>query len=388
MKVMQNSNFGPDTAKRLERVRSYVYRPDSDMDWTYSHHGFLTFFKGRFYAMWSSGKTHEDYPGQRVMFSSSPNGINWDEPKALMDRAKGDDMALVLTAGGFYVHNGVLNSYVGQFEYTMDTMLPYTHAVHFRPANYTKRIFPKQRTKNTRLLVLSSKDGVNFSEPVDTGMPLVNNHPPQELASGRLLISGSVIFPYTDDPYGIKGWQRGGIYPKDMAEPLHDDREGLEDIVAINQWPSHRCEGSFVQMEDGKIRMLLRGGYENGRSVLYCAESTDNGQTWCEPYATDFTNDTSKFHFGKLPDGRYYYVGNPFFCGKRCPLVLSLSEDGYAFDKHYIIEDEPLPMRFEGMFKHGIYGYPHTLLIGDTMYVIYSINKEDIAVSAFSLSQL
>ena len=43
---------------------SILYQPDRE--WTYSHHASITFHKGRFYAIWSNGYEHEDYPGQRV----------------------------------------------------------------------------------------------------------------------------------------------------------------------------------------------------------------------------------------------------------------------------------------------------------------------------------
>ncbi len=51
----------------VERVD--LYRPEHE--WTYSHHASITFYKGRFYAIWSNGREHEDYPGQRVLIASA-----------------------------------------------------------------------------------------------------------------------------------------------------------------------------------------------------------------------------------------------------------------------------------------------------------------------------
>ena len=72
----------------------------------------------------------------------------------------------------------------------------------------------------------------------------------------------------------------------------------------------------------------------------------------------------------------------------RCPLVLSTSWDGEDFDREYVIDDRIVPKRFEGRCKRGIYGYPHSILEGDRMYVICSVYKEDIHVYAVDLNDL
>ena len=40
------------------------------------------------------------------------------------------------------------------------------------------------------------------------------------------------------------------------------------------------------------------------------------------------------------------------------------------------------------MTKGGTYGYPSYCIVGDTMYVIYSVQKEDIFVCRFPLDAL
>ena len=388
--MINNVGFDKNTTKKLHTQRSVIYCPKSEEDWKYAHHPFVTFFKGRFYAIWSSGRVHEDVLGQRVMISSSADALQWEKPIPLLDSVMGEHVETTLTAAGFYSHNGQLNAYIGQYEFDVNAVLPLNHIPDRLSENKALLdMFPKKTHRNTKMLIMTTEDGLNFRSPVDTQLPIIPNIPPQRLHSGRLLISGNIMFPYSDDPYGVSGWTKTGIYSPCESETVYDDSEGLEAVKIEKGWPSHRCEGSFYQMPDGTVNMLLRSGYENNHTiVLYCSQSKDNGETWSEPFATNFTNDASKFHVGCLPDGRFYYVGNPVLGGGRCPLVLSLSENGEDFHQHYILEDEFKSKRFEGLYKGGVYGYPHTFIQGNRMYVIYSVNKEEIAISAFDLESL
>ena len=112
-------------------------------------------------------------------------------------------------------------------------------------------------------------------------------------------------------------------------------------------WPAALCEGSFYQTDDGVLHMLLRNTARGNDCRLWLTESRDNGATWSTPVETDFSDTNAKFHFGRLPDGRFYYVGNPVG-GGRTPLVLSLSRDGVRFDQHFILGDTHYERRRPG----------------------------------------
>jgi len=73
----------------------------------------------------------------------------------------------------------------------------------------------------------------------------------------------------------------------------------------------------------------------------------------------------------------------------RGPLRKARSLDGVAFDRHFVLGDEPgIPIRIPGLFKGGRYGYPYLHIMGDRGYVIYSVNKEDIAIGRFRLGDI
>ena len=74
--------------------------------------------------------------------------------------------------------------------------------------------------------------------------------------------------------------------------------------------------------------------------------------------------------------------------GGRCPLDLYLSQNGEDFNRHYVLRDEPYEIRFEGMYKGGIYGYPHSLIHNGYLYVIYSKRKEAVEVTRVELRML
>jgi hypothetical protein len=150
------------------------------------------------------------------------------------------------------------------------------------------------------------------------------------------------------------------------------------------------CEGSFFQTDDKVIHMLLRVTGKGWKGRLWLTESKNSGENWSRPVETNFTDNDSKFHFGRLPDKRFYYVGIPdtLHHYDRNPLVLALSDDGKYFNKQYIIADDLYALKKKGLWKGGQYGYPVTMVYKGCLYVIISRQKESIEAIRFNLSQL
>ena len=367
-----NRGYSAATATRLTVERTWLYRPATD--WSYSHHPHLAFFKGCYYAMWSNGRHDEDAPGQRVLMATSGNGRMWSAPQPLLDSQPGTSSEMVLTAAGWHVTIDTLVACIGRYEYRLE----YLDKGRRRPGDTGHM--------GTTLLAMTTTDGTHWSTPVDLWLPIVPNHGPQRTTSGRLIISGNISFPYTDDPAGLSGWCMTGIYPARMAAGIVDDSESFWKIAKAEGWPCGLCEGSFYQTDDGLLHMLMRSNTER----LWVTESRNDGATWSAPVITEFSDNGTKFHFGRLPGGRFYYVGCPDAepRGQRCPLVLSLSEDGTHFDRHFILADEPYQRITEGLHKGGEYGYPHTLIQDGNLYVAMSRQKEAVEVLCMPLQGL
>ncbi|WP_135552984.1 exo-alpha-sialidase [Paenibacillus cymbidii] len=353
--------------------RAMIFRPADEHDWTYSHHAHLAFYCGQYYAMWSNGRTNEDDVGQRVLMATSADFVRWTPAIPLVDTTMGIHNPLVLTAGGFHQTADRLVAYVGQYEYESDKV-----------ENGSRKFAQDTGHMNTRLFAVTTTDGKRFSEPIDLGLPIVPNHGPSRTASGRLVMSGNISYPYTDDPTGLSGWTMAGIYAPELAGGIVDDSESIHTVQKQMGWPVMLCEGSYYETDDRVLHMLLRSGGQK----LWVTESRDDGGSWSAPFETHFPDNNAKFHFGRLPDGRFYYVGNPVPNSGRNPLVLSVSADGVRFDRHYVLCDERCERKYEGMFKGGDYGYPHTLVHDGYLHAIFSVTKEEIRAVRLPLSML
>lgn len=374
------NNISYNEGIKLDSVISTVVNPIKG--WSYSHHAHITYFKDRFLAIWSNGKENEDDLGQRVMIAESFDGEKWENQRPIVTPEMIGDAKKVVTAAGFHIYGNRLYIYYGSYNYANDF---YNYEIYSQQ-NKNTRPAEDRYHENTDLGYISTTDLKNWTEPKSIGINIIPNHGPQKTNSGRLIISGNVMFPYTDNPNGVDDYNITGIYGDAFGgkEPV-DDSETIHAITKFNGWNANLiCEGSFYQTDDNILHMMLRS---NSR-CLWHTESKDDGATWSSPEPTDYSDDGSKFHFGRLPDGRYYGVSNAKVRGGRCPLDLYLSEDGENFDKHYIIRDEYYELQMEGMFKGGIYGYPHTLIRDGYMYVIYSKRKETIEVTKFNIKQL
>lgn len=335
-----------------------IYSPDKE--WLYNHHPSVIRFKDQFIAIWSNGFKDEDSPGQRVVYATSKDFKHWSPITVLASPVKINDTLTVLTAAGLYQYKGTLVAYYG--EYT-------------------------QHRENTHLWAKTSTDGVHWSAPINMYVPLIPNHGPQLINGGRLIISGNFMFPYTDDKRGISGWKWSSFYPDSL---YRQDNSSAFYAPAAKLGLPPLCEGSFYQTDDNVIHMLLRVTGKGWKGRLWLTESKDEGLTWSRPVETDFSDNDSKFHFGRLPDKRFYYVGIPdtLHHYDRNPLVLSLSKDGELFGDNYIIANEPYHLKQEGLWKGGQYGYPVTMIYNGEMYVIVSRQKEAIEILRFKLAGL
>lgn len=355
-----SNNYKDETGlPHLVIERSIIYSPAKD--WLYNHHAAIIEFKGKLIAIWSNGIIDEDSPGQRVVFSVSKDFKHWLVPGILAEPSKAsNNLPNVLTAAGLYKYNDTLVAYYGEYQ--------------------------KDRT-HTHLWAKISTDAKHWSAPIDMHIPLIPNHGPQALKNGRLIISGNFSFPYTDNHSGLSGWKMTSFYPDSLY--TQDNSATFYKPAEKSELPP-LCEGSFFQTDDGIIHMLLRVTGKGWKGKLWLTESSDNGAHWSKPFETVFSDNDSKFHFGRLPDKHYYYVGIPdtLHHYNRNPLVLALSADGKYFNKQYIIADDPYKLKKEGLWKGGQYGYPHTMIWKDYMYVIISRQKESIEVIRFKLDKL
>ncbi len=348
----------------------------------YQHHAQLASDGERLYASFSEGDRDEDQCGQRMMLMTCDDdeGLNWSSPRPIVDRQPGRFGYSIVTGEGVHVApDGSLTAYAGHYDRGYEDQLMYYAAGG--NGNLGDAGFVSYSDTHTR--IMRSDDRGGAWREVGRIDGFVPNLGPCPTASGRLILPGNVAFPYTDDPTGRAGWEWAGL-PR-LPRGTRDDPEGFILAARRRGDPRDYCEASFFQTDDGVIHMMLRTNVQR----LAVTRSEDYGATWSEPLLTDYTDCNARHHFGRLPDGRFFGLSTPRPDSPRTPLVLAVSEDGERFDRHFIIGDAPNRLaRVPGVHKYGRYGYPQMIVHRGHAYVIYSINKEDIALARFEMDAL
>ena len=352
------NNYDPKAEiPKLDAEKSVIYDPVRT--WTYSHHPSVAFFKGTFYAVFSNGPEGEDECGQRIMLATSEDFTDWSEPRVILSPGEGEfGQTKILTPGGITVIGGKLTLY-------------YTENDNDGVSN--------KRIKAT-LFAITSEDGRTWSEPVNLSIRVFPCHRPLTLSNGRIILTGNTLVYYTDDPSGTGKWNRCR-----MEVPKYQDG-----AVTFEQVHPSLCEGALFEHNDGQVFCLLRSTGKTYDGYLWQMQSTDGGISWTSPVKSRFTDNNTKSFFGNLPDGRYFYVGTPDTSrpGERYPLVLALSEDGFNYDKCYILSDDRYTRQYEGRWKSGDYGYPYAMVHDGYIYVIVSRRKERIEIIRIEIDAL
>ena len=315
----------------------------------YVNNVLITVFNGKYYCMWQSSAKDEDTPDTRVVYATSADGVCWSGP---MDLAVPTDSTFV-TPGGWLQRGETLTAVL----------------------NY---ICAPDRSKGGTAWFTSTRDGGAWSAPQPLRMadgrpmPGILEQDPLRLPDGRTVGAahfrpGLRVNPvYTDDPAALTGWTEA-TFPVGEGSPLEPSQ-----YVAI----------------DGKLVMFFRD--QASSFVKLASISEDQGASWTAPMRTNIPDSRSKQCAGTLPDGRAFWVGNPTGSKSRRALALALSTDGYNFDKAFLLAgpaDLP-PRRREGRYKTLGYNYPKAVVIGDTLWISLSINKEDAVLYRVPLKSL
>ncbi len=362
--MINNSNYQQDK-KEIFVERAVVHSAREGAE--YAHHPYLCYFQGKYIACFSNGKVHEDDLGQRVVIAYSDDCMHWSAGKVIEVT---NDPQSVDTACGFYEEDGILYLLVGSYGYVKE---------HIKDG---ARVFSDSGHFGTALYVLQSTDGICFSSPKRTNLQMIPNMSPKKLKDGRILICGNFSMPTNRDFRNFEGWTHDGL----DKESIVDDSQSFYAVSEKLGFDTIVCECDIFE-KNNKITAFFRSQRKEKFGWIYASESVD-GINWSEPKQTEFTNDTSKFSVGTLSDGRVFYVGNPEAGKARNPLALSLSDDGENFDKHYVIGSGERKIKYRGFAKFGTFAYPYAFERDGYLYVIYSVNKEDIECCKIDLQSL
>ena len=346
---------------------------------TFNLHGFLYHFKGVLFASWDNQARDENTSGQNGVFRySTDQGETWSKLKELFPSLADKVPASVAkepkpfqTSQGFAEIEGRL------------------YAVTCVDRALKEKVYRFNEVSRTRLGLLAREVHVDGS--LGTVFWLADKAPEPE--------PGYPALPAGDPSLvaKINAWFK---QPANLQQLLFQPR----------QWPDSDDEHRMTEptqpwrLENGTwVRLYRNQGTIHGKSRAeieasrprrhYASFSFGDGASWTAPTRTSFPDTGARANSGRLPDGQYYVINNPLPMsarqGGRQMLAISLSRDGLNFDRMAVIKFAVPAQRYEGKSKGaGGFQYPHSVVVGNRLCVIYSVNKEDVEVTWIPLKEL
>lgn len=306
-------------------THTLIYQPlpiSGKEGWGYSHHSQLIYHKGRFAALWSSNWHGEDAPGQRVLFASSTDALDWSEPVEIFPSP---DEVKVWEASGFYmcpiglrVVDGVLYACAVLYEDVGWENAESTEVVSIRDQDH---VFRKRKFHDIIVRVVGDDDsfGPFFAigdDPISAGVKY-------EIAN------------YKDE----SSKEVADVLWEVLDEALCRPALKAVDKARLSEPASYRAPG-------GERVCLFRDDFYSHR--MYVCHSDDDGKSWSVPQPTNIPDAPSLARTLALNNGTVLLIGNqnaalenidepvPPHLG-RDPLTVSVAENGYEFTRAYAL---------------------------------------------------
>jgi len=352
-----------------EALHFEVWKPTNQEEGAYNHYPALFFHDGYFYAMWGNHLFCENGSGQRVLFSMSKNGREWEPPRELFSPP---DLVLARRDEGIYL---APDRWV-----EVDGTLYAVAYVHVHGSDY--KPYPIAR-KLSEGGVLLGEPFLLRDLPIETMLP---KYTPTLLYNP---VFAEKIDKWYEDNDMISWWARFD----DKGIPSY----GVDGTRVIEYFTFRSKEGLVACMRDYNTYANDTDLISSNR-IYACFSNGEGG--WSAAYPTDIPDSHSRAQAKKLPDGRVLLVGNQiaseFDKGlylSRDPLTISVSLDGVFFTHVFALRSggqDGTKHRFRdvpGSRPTG-YGYPSMVILDDMIYVLYSINKEDISITIVPLASI
>lgn len=343
-----------------------VWKPTDRSEGVYNHYAALFVHEGRFYAMWGNHGHRENGGGQRVLFSMSEDGRVWKSPAELFPPPGPikEGRGMYLAPDRWVEVDGRLYAVV------------YVHGSGASSYPIARELADKGARLGDPLLL---RDDLPKKARLPEFMPTSSYHS----------VSAKKIDQWYEENDTISWWAR------------HDNKgipyQGVDGAKLIESFAFRSKEGMVACMRDYSTH--AKGSDRRSSNRIYACFSDGKGG-WSAMYPTDIPDSHSRAQVRRSPDGRLLLVGNqiaPRFDEGlylvRDPLTIAVSPDGEFFTDVYALRSggEAVPKhRFTGTPGSGPagYGYPSMVLHDGMIYVLYSINKEDMAVTIVPLASI
>ncbi|QXD25718.1 exo-alpha-sialidase [Opitutia bacterium ISCC 51] len=346
---------------------------------TFNLHGFLRYYKGVLFASWDNQARDENTAGQHGVFRySTDEGKTWSKQKRLFPPLADYVPASVAkipkpfqTSQGFAEVDGKL------------------YAVTCVDRALREKVYRFNEVSRTRIGLLACEvrvDGTvgpvfwlsDESPKPETGYPSIPAGNPSLVAK---------LNAYFKEPANLPQ-----LLFRPRQWPDSDDEHRMTEPT--QPWRLDNRTWVRLYRNQGTVHATTRAEIEASRPRRhYASFSFDDGKTWSAPTRTNFPDTGARANSGQLPDGQFYVINNPLLMsarqGGRQMLAISLSKDGLIFDRMAVIKFGTPSQRYEGKSKGaGGFQYPHSEVVGKHLWVIYSVNKEDVEVTRIPLAEL
>ena len=366
----------PDSSKTdagfdyIEGAKHYTVFPTSKEIGTFNHGPMLSYYDGKLFVVWYSHAKYENAPGTRAVFAYTEQDIPLDHSQMRRNQfIRWSQPQILIDSLGEMTEKGKLGAGIWpKFE------------------QINGKLFC---TATVKKMVGWGRDGAP-SAPIFENLPRLAKH---IAADGEL----------SKDTYWLSNSSPEGF---EYILPFHkaEDKELRNTLTMLHERTLDRrykytfpqaddgarfCEPTYYTRPDGKEVGIFRDQKMSMR--LYSAIRNSPQQDWSKAVQTNIYDSPSKTVAGTLPAGKVFIIGN--FLNElwlRDPLLLATSEDGINFDKAYIIRaGAPQVMdKSQGDHKGPGFDYPNAIVVGDSIWVSYSICKEQIAVSRIPIDSL
>jgi hypothetical protein len=342
---------------------AYVWQPPTRDDGAYNHYAALIHYKGRFFAMWGNHPLGEDAPGQRVLFAYSDEWGQWTDATELYP-APGpvkprSESGIHLKPDRWMIIDDKL--YAVTFVFGAGSIYPIAREVS-----------------------LEGEMGDPFlvrALPPGSGLPGFMQDL-EDPTAVPLLLSAKIRLWYTQNNQ-VSWWARHG-----EGVPA----TGIDGAALIETFSYRAVDGTRV--------LFARDWGTNSNPVhsnrLYVSFN-DGVSGWGTPYPTDIPDSPSRAEALTMDDGTVLLIGNqiapvfdqPLYLD-RDPLTVSISRDGYTFDRVYALRaNGPEGYRFSNVSgRNRGFAYISSIVHDGWLYSFYSIRKEDMGITRVRLSEL
>jgi hypothetical protein len=337
-----------------------VWQPATRADGAYNHYAALIHYHGRFFAMWGNHPLGEDAPGQRILYAWSDAWGVWSDAQELFP-APGpvrprSEQGIHLKADRWAIVDDTLYAII------------YVHGAGRYPV---ARAVAPDGTPGEPFTVRDLPDGAALPSYMTGYAPT----PRQEHLAAQLR-------QWYADTNQVSWWAwADGIAPK----------RGIDGADLIESF-------SYRAKDDGYVLFLRDWGHNRNpvhNNRLYVSFS-DRLDSWTAPYPTDIPDSPSRAQALTLADGTVLLIGSqtayafdvPMYLD-RDPLTVAISADGLSFDRVFALRTgAPKDFRFPGVSgRNPGFAYVSALIHDGWLYVLYSVGKEDMAITRVPIGE-